>query len=87
MYISVLHIEVLLQNYLLEYFLNQEILHNNTEFQISIRYRQPLQSGLLIKQEDGYYILFKELQRGITPGQFAAFYLNDELVASGVITH
>lgn len=65
----------------------QERLHNNTEFQIRIRYRQPLQSGLLIQQEDGYYILFKELQRGITPGQFAAFYLNDELVASGVITH
>jgi tRNA-uridine 2-sulfurtransferase len=65
----------------------QESLPKYTEFQIRIRYRQPLQSGLLIQQEDGYYILFKELQRGITPGQFAAFYLNDELVASGVITH
>jgi tRNA U34 2-thiouridine synthase MnmA/TrmU len=26
-------------------------------------------------------------QRGITPGQFAAFYINDELIASGAIMH
>jgi tRNA-uridine 2-sulfurtransferase len=58
-----------------------------TKFQVRIRYRQPLQSAVLIQKENGFYVLFKDLQRGITPGQFAAFYLDDELVASGVIAH
>ena len=52
---------------------------------IMVRYRQSFQEGSLHVKEDGYYVLFKEKQRGITPGQFAAFYINDELIASGVI--
>lgn len=55
------------------------------DFEIRIRYRQPLQKGTLIKKEDGIYILFEKAQRGITPGQFAAWYSGDELVGSGVI--
>jgi len=31
------------------------------------------------------YILFEKPQRGITPGQFAAWYQNDELIGSGII--
>lgn len=54
---------------------------------VRIRYRQPLQKGTLIRLESGYYILFEQLQRGITPGQFAAFYIQDELIGSGVISH
>lgn len=50
-----------------------------------IRYRQALQEAELIRGEDGYYLIFKDLQKGITPGQFAAIYLNDEVIASGVI--
>ena len=50
-----------------------------------IRYRQPLQKGRLIIRDEGGYVLFDEPQRGITPGQFAAWYLNDELLGSGVI--
>lgn len=34
---------------------------------------------------DGVYVDFKEPQRGVTAGQFAAFYIGEELVASGVI--
>lgn len=52
-----------------------------------IRYRQPLQDCTLIHKEDGYYVLFSDLQKGITPGQFAAFHVDRELVASGVIQH
>ena len=52
---------------------------------VMVRYRQSFQEGSLHVKEDGYYVLFKEKQRGITPGQFAAFYINDELIASGVI--
>ncbi len=54
-------------------------------FQIRIRYRQPLQEGELILREEGLYIRFDEPQRGITSGQFAAWYSGDELVGSGVI--
>lgn len=60
---------------------------NNKEFDIRIRYRQPLQHGTIIIREDGIYVLFKKIQRGITPGQFAAIYLYEELIASGVITY
>jgi tRNA-uridine 2-sulfurtransferase len=50
-----------------------------------IRYRQPLERCSLYKREEGVYIVFERPQRGITPGQFAAWYTNDELVGSGVI--
>ncbi len=50
-----------------------------------IRYRQALQEAILYVQEEGAYIVFEEAQRGITSGQFAAFYLGDELIGSGVI--
>lgn len=51
-----------------------------------IRYRQPLQKATLHKVESGLYVEFKEPQSAITEGQFAAWYLNDELVGSGVIS-
>jgi len=55
--------------------------------QVRIRYRQPLQNATLIKKETDYYILFESLQKGITPGQFAAWYQGQELLGSGVIAH
>ncbi|MNU84123.1 tRNA-specific 2-thiouridylase MnmA [compost metagenome] len=57
------------------------------EFSIRIRYRQPLQKGTLTRLEDGFYILFNKKQRGIAPGQFAALYIDEELVGSGIISH
>lgn len=57
------------------------------EFDIRIRYRQALQKGTLTRLEDGYYILFDKKQRGIAPGQFAALYLQEELIGSGIISH
>lgn len=57
------------------------------EFEIRIRYRQALQKGTLTLLEDGYYILFDKKQRGIAPGQFAALYLQEELIGSGIISH
>ena len=50
-----------------------------------IRYRQELQELTLHKKEDGLFIVFKEIQRGVTPGQFIAWYDNNELLGSGVI--
>ena len=55
------------------------------DFLIRIRYRQPLQQGRLHREEEGMYITFTQPQRGITSGQFAAWYLDDELIGSGVI--
>ena len=55
-------------------------------FDVRIRYRQPLQGATLTVRDDAAYILFDEPQRGITAGQFAAWYDGDELVGSGVIT-
>ena len=54
-------------------------------FAVRIRYRQPLQRARLIMRESGAYLLFDTPQRGITPGQFAAWYDGEELVGSGVI--
>ena len=57
----------------------------SARFMVRIRYRQPLQDARLFMREAGAYLLFDEPQRGITPGQFAAWYDGDELVGSGVI--
>lgn len=54
-------------------------------YKLRIRYRQPLQDALLIMRESGLYILFEAPQRGITSGQFAAWYDSDEMIGSGVI--
>ncbi len=54
-------------------------------FEVRIRYRQQLQGATLHRRADGLYIVFDEPQRGITSGQFAAWYDGEELVGSGVI--
>lgn len=54
-------------------------------FLFRIRYRQALEEGRMYVKSDGAYVLFGDEQRGITSGQFAAWYLDDELVGSGVI--
>lgn len=51
-----------------------------------IRYRQALQNATLRQEKEGLYILFEEPQRGITPGQFAVWYKEEELIGSGVIS-
>ena len=56
------------------------------EVMLRIRYRQPLQKATLHQFEDGMYVSFQEPQSAITEGQFAAWYLEDELVGSGVIS-
>jgi tRNA-uridine 2-sulfurtransferase len=59
----------------------------SAHYNVRIRYRQPLQPAILVRKESGLYILFSTIQRGITPGQFAAWYLEDELIGSGIIAH
>lgn len=57
----------------------------NRDYQVRIRYRQPLQLARIHAREEGYYIIFEKSQRGITPGQFAAWYDGEELLGSGPI--
>ena len=51
-----------------------------------IRYRQELQDATLHQTEHGLYITFINAQSAITEGQFVAWYLEDELIGSGVIS-
>ena len=64
---------------------NQLNIGDTKEMLVRVRYRQTLQPATLIRKTEGLYILFKQKQRGITPGQFAAWYENEELIGSGVI--
>ncbi len=55
-------------------------------YKLRIRYRQPLQDATVVMRESGMYILFDAPQRGITPGQFAVWYSEEqEMLGSGVI--
>ncbi len=51
-----------------------------------IRYRQPLQKATLYQTTKGLFVAFKKPQSAITKGQFVAWYSNDELLGSGVIS-
>ena len=66
---------------------NRIAINTPVYYDVRIRYRQPLQKAQLILLDDGLYVLFDKLQRGITPGQFCAWYKDDELLGSGVIQH
>lgn len=62
-------------------------LQKGGRYMVRIRYRQPLQEATLTISDDGIFIRFDSPQRGITCGQFAAWYSQDEeLIGSGVIS-
>ena len=50
-----------------------------------IRYRQPLQEVTIRRKDDHITFDFSLPQRGISPGQFVAWYAEEVLVGSGVI--
>ena len=60
-------------------------LHQSMEAMVRIRYRQPLQKATLYLNDSGLYIDFITPQSAITSGQFAAWYIEDELIGSGEI--
>jgi len=49
------------------------------------RYRQSDQPVSVTLKNGGAYIEFKQRQRAVTPGQYAALYLGDECLGGGVI--
>ena len=56
------------------------------EVMARIRYRQPLEKARLYQFEEGFFIEFENPQSAIAEGQFAAWYVGEELLGSGVIS-
>ncbi|WP_179349790.1 tRNA 2-thiouridine(34) synthase MnmA [Winogradskyella pacifica] len=56
------------------------------EVMARIRYRQTLEKATLHKVASGMYVEFESKQSAITEGQFVAWYIEDELLGSGVIS-
>jgi tRNA-specific 2-thiouridylase len=61
-------------------------LGQSSDYLVRIRYRQKLEPCTLYRRDEGLYLVFATPQKSITPGQFAAWYNNDELIGSGVIS-
>ena len=60
--------------------------HETMEVQARIRYRQPLEKATLYKVENGLFVEFENPQSAIQEGQFVAWYQEEELLGSGVIS-
>jgi len=56
------------------------------EVDARIRYRQTLEKATLYQVEKGMYVSFENEQSAITEGQFVAWYQEEELLGSGVIS-
>ncbi|MEJ6681141.1 MAG: tRNA 2-thiouridine(34) synthase MnmA [Flavobacteriales bacterium] len=56
------------------------------EYSVRIRYRQELRKATLLKKTGGLYIVFPTPEKSIAKGQFAAWYIDDELIGSGAIS-
>ena len=59
---------------------------DNMQVEARIRYRQTLEKATLYKVEKGLYVEFEKKQSAIQEGQFVAWYQNEELLGSGVIS-
>ena len=54
--------------------------------QARIRYRQQLEKATLYNEKEGLFVLFDNPQTAISEGQFVAWYADEELLGSGVIS-
>ena len=60
--------------------------YQSLDVEARIRYRQPLEKAILHKVENGIFVEFQNPQSAIQEGQFVAWYHQDELLGSGVIS-
>ncbi len=60
--------------------------YESLDVEARIRYRQPLEKAILHKVENGIFVEFQNPQSAIQEGQFVAWYKNEELLGSGVIS-
>ncbi|MDR2205077.1 MAG: tRNA 2-thiouridine(34) synthase MnmA [Flavobacteriaceae bacterium] len=51
-----------------------------------IRYRQPLEKAVIYQFEEGFFMEFEHPQSAVAEGQFAAWYIGEECLGSGVIS-
>ena len=56
------------------------------EVYFRVRYRQPLERGKIFMYKSGLFILFDRPISAIASGQFACWYIENELIGSGVIS-
>jgi tRNA-specific 2-thiouridylase len=56
------------------------------EVMARFRYRQELQKATIYQFENSFFVEFDQPQSAIAEGQFAAWYIDDELIGSGVIS-
>ena len=56
------------------------------EVYFRVRYRQPLERGKIFMYNSGLFILFDRPISSIASGQFASWYIENELIGSGVIS-
>lgn len=63
----------------------QETDGEHVRVQASIRYRQPPAYATLQRRGNGWRLVFDELQRAVTPGQFAVLYKGEEVFGGGII--
>lgn len=59
---------------------------DSASYGVRIRYRQTIEIARLYSREEGLYIVFESPKKAVAPGQFAAWYIGDELIGSGVIS-
>lgn len=53
---------------------------------VKIRYRHVQAACSIGKEKTSLKVIFKKPQRAVTPGQYAVFYLKDEVLGGGIIT-
>ena len=60
--------------------------NQSMEVYFRVRYRQPLEKGKIFMYSNGLFILFDRPISSIASGQFASWYIENELIGSGVIS-
>ena len=60
--------------------------NQSIEVYFRVRYRQPLEKGKIFMYSNGLFILFDRPISSIASGQFASWYIENELIGSGVIS-
>ena len=60
--------------------------NQSMEVYFRVRYRQPLEKGKMFMYSNGLFILFDRPISSIASGQFASWYIENELIGSGVIS-
>ena len=60
--------------------------NQSMEVYFRVRYRQPLEKGKIFMYSNGLFILFDRPISSIASGQFASWYIETELIGSGVIS-